>query len=420
MDAIIVKAMTKKKVWDRLKESIPASMLAPDTGVLLQWVQLYWSTYPEATEVSWPAFDSMLGLRGKSMKPEELATLKLLMRQVQQVPEQEAVGVIRTLAELAYSGEVAALNQQYQDGKEVDLMDGLKRLQRKYADTMQVQDSLMEWEQRNVDEILEANNEEGGLKFNFLPLLRDSIRGARGGDCIAVAAPVDAGKTSLLSCIAVDFAEQMAAAPEIYNGRPILWLVNESLASRTVPRLYQAATHLTLQQIREQHKEGKFGPQYLRKVGSWNSIRVKDAHSVTMAQISTLLEEMKPAVLVVDMVANIRGGTMETEHQNLEAKWQELRVLGCEHDCIIIGTMQMSAEGYNLLYPPLTALKQSKIGVQGALDLALFMGRLDPQEKPEYIDLRGISTPKNKMPLSGKSAGHQFEVIFNGSTCKFE
>lgn len=420
MDSLIVSAMTNRKVWDRLRKNIPGSMLAPDTNSMLSWVELYWSTYPEDMVLSWSSFDTMLGLRGGHLTPEDLGTMRLLIKQVQSVPHSDTESTVRMLAELAYSGEVAAVNQRYQDGEEVDLMTELKSLQRKYGDTVKTQDALLQWEQRGVDDILSANDETGGLKLNFLPLLAERVRGARGGDCIGVAAPVDAGKTSLLSCIAVDWAEQISADPETYGTRPILWLVNESLASRTVPRVYQAATHLTFEQIREYHKEQKFAPLYLKKVGSWDRIRIKDAHSINMAQIAALVEEMKPVALFVDMVANIKGGTADSEHQNLEAKWQELRELGCEHDTIIVGTMQLSAEGYDLLYPPLTAMKQSKIGVQGALDLALFMGRLDPQAKPEYADIRGISTPKNKMPVSGKQASSQFETIFKGGICKFE
>ena len=160
-------------------------------------------------------------------------------------------------------------------------------------------------------------------------------------------------------------------------------------------------------------------PAYLEKVGRADRIRIKAAHSLTMAQISTLMEEMRPAVIIIDMVANIRGGTMESEHQNLEAKWQELRILGCENDCAVIGTMQLSLEGYNLLFPPLTAMKQSKIGVQGALDLAIMMGCLDRNEQPHMQNIRGISTPKNKMALSGKESLLQFEVAFEPGRCKF-
>lgn len=394
-------------------------MLAPDTTALLSWLALYWQTYPDSDEVNWDSMGTLVNLRGQGTPPEQLATLKAMMRQVQTVPETEIAGTVKMISELAYSGEAGALLTRYNNGDEVDLSAEMKMLQRKYAEVAQTQDSLLQWENRNVDEILQDNDESGGLLFKSFPELRDGLRGARGGDCIAMAAPVDAGKTSLLAVTAVDFAEQMHEQREKYGERPILWLVNESLASRTVPRIYQAATGWTLAQIRDKHKAGEFAPAYLKRVGSFDRIRVKDAHSITMHQIATLIEEMNPAVLIVDMVANIRGGTMETEHQNLEAKWQELRVLGCEYDCIMVGTMQMSAEGYDLLYPPMTALKQSKIGVQGALDLLVMMGRLNPQEAPDRQSLRGISTPKNKMARSGYKALHQFEVEFNGGTCKF-
>lgn len=420
MDYIVVRAMCTRKIWHRLREQIPASMLAPDTVSLLGWIDLYWSTYQDHAEVHADAFDSMVNLRAGATPKEQLDILRHMFRTVQQVPDDSVVGVVRTLNELAYSGEVAALTARYQAGDEVDFVAEMKALQRKYGDGAAVQDSLMEWESGSVDDILAQTDESGGLKLSVFDQLQNNIRGCRGGDCIAVAAPVDAGKTSLLASIVVGFAEQMHQQPEVYGNRPILWLVNESLAARTVPRIYQAATHWTLQEIRERHQLGEFAPAYLKKIGAYDRIRVKNAHSLTMSQIATLIEEMNPAVLVIDMVANIRGGTMETEHQALESKWQELRVLGCEHDCVMLGTMQLSMEGYDLLYPPLTAMKQSKVGVQGALDLALMMGRLDPSTRPDMVGVRGISTPKNKMALSGAQSYLQFQVDFNGGRCKFE
>lgn len=420
MDLIVVRAMCTQKVWNRLREQIPKSMLAPDTSNLLDWVGLYWNTYPEHQEVQWDAMQSMLNLRAGHLSRDERAIMNSLLTGVQQVPDDSVVGIVQTLNELAYSGEVAALTQRYQDGDEVDYLLEMKQLQRKYGDGAAVHESLLEWESGSVDEILAATDESGGLKLGVFQQLSSSIRGLRGGDCIAVAAPVDSGKTSLLAAMAVDFAEQMQQQPEVYGERPILWLVNEGPATRTVPRVYQAALHWTLAEIKERHSKQEFVPAYLKKVGSTDRIRIKAAHSLTMAQISTLLEEMRPAILIIDMPANIRGGNADSEHQNLEARWQELRVLGCEYDCVMIGTMQLSLEGYNMLYPPLTAMKQSKIGVQGALDLALMMGCLDRNEQPQMQNIRGISTPKNKLALSGKESLLQFEVNFQPGRCKFE
>lgn len=419
MDFVIARALCERKVHDRLLDSIPKSLLAPDTLALIGWFSLYYQTYPDSNSIDWDTLKTLVGLRGAHLSKEQLDILNVMFKKTREVPQEAVAGTVTTLNELAYSGEMAALVSRYQQGDDVDFIAEAKHLERKYSSVATAQDSLLNWEDGGVDDILAATDESGGLKLNVFPELADNIRGLRGGDCVAVAAPVDAGKTSLLAATVVGLVEQMARKEESYADRPVLWLVNESLAKRTVPRIYQAATGLTLHEIVEQHKQGKFAEKYLAKVGSWDRIRVKDAHSITMPQIATLMEEMRPAVLVVDMVANIRGGTAESEHQGLEAKWQELRVLGCEYDCIIIGTMQLSVEGYDMLYPPLTAMKQSKIGVQGALDLCIMMGRLDPSTRPDMLDVRGISTPKNKLGKSGSQSYLQFQVEFNGGRCQF-
>lgn len=419
MDFVIARAMCERKVYDRLRNSIPKSLLAPDTVALLGWIELFYATYPDSNEVRFDVMDTLLNMRGAHLQKEQMDILKHMLKTVQSVPDEAVAGTVRTLNELAYSGEMAALVSKYQEGQEIDFVQEAKALERKYSGVAAANDTLLKWEDGGVDDILAATDESGGLKLTVFSELSQNIRGLRGGDCVAVAAPVDAGKTSLLAATVVSLAEQMHQSPDVYADRPILWLVNESLAKRTVPRIYQAATGLTLQQIVEQHKEGKFADKYLKKVGTWDKVRVKDAHSMSLGQISTLLEEMRPAVLVVDMVANIKGGNAESEYQVLEQKWQQLRMLGCEYDCIILGTIQLSVEGYDCMYPPLTALKGSKIGVQGALDLCIMMGRMNVNDRPDMDNVRGISTPKNKLGKSGSTAYVQFQVEFNGGTCQF-
>ena len=420
MDFNILRAFCERKVMDRLYEQTPKSLLAPDTVAMIGWLQLYYATYPDSNEVNFSVMQTLLDMRGGHLQKEQMDIMRHMLKTIQEVPDNVVAGTVQTLNELAYSGEMAALVSKYQAGDDIDFVQEAKALERKYSGVAAANDSLLKWEDGGVDDILAATDESGGLKLTVFSELSRNIRGLRGGDCVAVAAPVDAGKTSLLAATVVSLAEQMHEQKDIYGERPILWLVNESLAKRTVPRIYQAATGLTLQQIVEQHKEGKFADKYLKKVGTWDKIRVKDAHSMNLGQISTLLEEMKPAVLVVDMVSGIKGGNADSEHQALERTWQELRILGCEHDCTIIGSMQLSAEGYDMLYPPLTAMKQSRIGVQGALDLCIMMGRLNVNDKPDMANIRGISTPKSKLTKSGCQSYVQFQVEFDGGRCQFK
>lgn len=419
-DVNIIKALSKRKMFDQLRSRVPDSMLSPDTVSILSWVDLYFKTYTEDTAIDWVNMDSLLTLRGAEYDKGQLDVLKLIMRRVQNVPDTSAESTATLITELAASGEIAALAKKYQDGAEIDFLEELGNVTKKYRELAGTQSKLLEYEDASIDEVLKATEESGGLKLRMLPTLHDRVRGLRGGDTIAVAAPVDAGKTSFLAELAIDLVNQVKEDPLVYGDRPLLWLVNESVAIRTVSRVYQAATHWTIPEIALAHSRGEFEPAYLAKVGRKDMIRIKDAHQMTVQQIRVVMEEMNPFAVIVDMPANLKGGSSDnSESQNLESIWQELRNFGCELDSIMIGTMQFSVDGYNELYPPLTALKQSKVGVQGALDLAIFLGRLNANEHPNDYNIRGISTPKNKLALSGKQGENQFIVEFDGSICKF-
>lgn len=416
-DTNIIKALCKRKTWDALVDTVPKEMLSADTQALLGWLKLYWSTYPDDTVVHWGSMSTLLTLRGSQLPKEQLVLLKALMKKVQEVPDSTSVSVAQELTELAYSGEAGALIKRYQEGAEIDILEELQGLTKKYKQVAGTQASLIEWEDTSLSELLNDTDDDSGLKLCIFKEFKDKIRALRGGDLILVAAAPDAGKTSLIANIVTSLVHQMQQQDK-YKHRCVYWLVNESMASRSRTRFYQAvAGHKTMQELKSMHSTGDLEKTIKSVLGGLSTVRLKDAHSMTMGQISTLLEETKPAILVIDMVANIRGGQYETEHQNLEARWQQLRVLGCEHDCIIIGTSQLSKDGFNTLYPALHHLKESKVGVQGAVDLAIFMGRLD---EAEFHTLRGISTPKNKLARSGMSSDIRFEVEFNGATCHFD
>jgi hypothetical protein len=72
--------------------------------------------------------------------------------------------------------------------------------------------------------------------------------------------------------------------------------------------------------------------------------------------------------------------------------------------------VQVSAEGFNQLYPPVSALQNSKTGIQTTLDLILMMGALT---NPDSRELRGLSTPKNKLARSGQKSLQMFQAHFD-------
>ena len=128
---------------------------------------------------------------------------------------------------------------------------------------------------------------------------------------------------------------------------------------------------------------------------------------------------MRPAVVVFDMLANFRlAGAQNGANKadGVEQLWQEVREMAVRHDFISLSTVQISQEGGNQLYPPYSALKDSKTGIQGATDIILMMGSLD---NPDAQVIRGLSTPKNKFACAGKQSYVMGEVWFDGSKCVF-
>lgn len=222
--------------------------------------------------------------------------------------------------------------------------------------------------------------------------------------------------TSMLSYILTTFAAQLDTyfSPE----RPILWLNNEGKGSRIIPRIYQAALGKTIDEVRELSNAGVLVEAYRSIVKRTDRIRVKDVHGASLAQIEQIIEVMKPAVVAFDMLANIRmpGAGAGNKADAVEQAWQEVREMAVRHDFVAISTVQVSADGDDQLYPPYSALKDSKTGIQGATDIILMMGA---RNDPTMQNIRGISTAKNKYQMPGKPSHVQAQVEFDAERCRF-
>ncbi|QJD54787.1 DNA helicase [Pseudomonas phage MR5] len=390
-------------------------MLGQEAALIIGWFKLYWENYKGHEFIDIDALDSLIKLR--SGYPAE--TLGLVMRLTAQLrrPVDQATldGIVGQLMELDLAGRAAALIQRHASGEDINLPYELHKLTSAAKERM-TQGSAHEWIDRDVVSILEEEAGDHGIKLPTL-LLSQNIKGLLGGASIAVAARPDKGKTSLLASILTYAAPQL---PKYFDeDRPILWLNNEGRGCRIIPRVYQAALDCNVDQLYTKSNAGVLVPEYIAKVGRRDRIRIKDMHGATLPELEQVIEAMKPAIVCCDMVANYRlpggaGGGNKTDE--VEEKWIQLREMAVRHDFIHFGTIQVSNEGGDMLYPAYSALKDSKTGVQGATDVILMMGAMDD---PKMQSLRGLSTPKNKFALPGKQSHVQGEVYFDAPNCQF-
>lgn len=413
-DVLILQALRDKPRWRSLQHAVPTAMLSPDAQCVLGWFPIYWQAFPEHTALDISALDGLIKLRG-NYPPEQLAVVRHLLGQMAQPIDETALrGITNQLYERDFSGKAGALVARYNNGEEVDLAFELHRLADQTKKVMTASDEDR-WEDTPIEDLLALENPNYGLRFPT-QLLREHIGGLTGGASVVLAARPDRGKGSFLAATAVHWARQLE---DYFDAdRPILWLSNEGSGKRIVPRVYQAALRCTNDELRELSSKGELRDKYTAAVGRLDRIRIKDVHGLSIPQCERFIEAMRPCVVFWDMVANFRtnsaSGGNKTDAE--EQKWQLIRELAVQHDFVSIGTVQISAEGANMLYPPYSALKDSKTGIQGACDTILMQGSLDA---PEMASLRGFSTPKNKFSITSKPSYCQGEVVFDAERCVY-
>lgn len=198
----------------------------------------------------------------------------------------------------------------------------------------------------------------------------------------------------------------------------MLWLNNEGSGRRIIPRIYQAALKCTFSEMVSKSNAGTLVQEYTEAMHG-ERILVKDMHGATLGQIEQVIEELNPCVVVYDMMANFRmpGTTGGNKTDALEQMWQEVREQAVRHDFVAMPTIQISADGDDQMYPPYSALKDSKTGIQGATDVILMMGALN---SIEMDTVRGFSTPKNKRQMQGTPSNTPGQVFFDKERCVFE
>ena len=419
MDNLLLHALSKKQRFNSLRPVVPQGMIAPDTSALLQWFAAYYAAFPERDVIDYDELESLVRLRAGNASPESFAVTLHLIQKLHVQPDDTAItGILGQLYELDLSGRAGAMIERYNRGEEIDLAYELSKLSTT-AVRAKSQASPTDFIDTSIDDLLLEVANDSGLKFRWSSALREHILGLQGGASIAIAARPDKGKTSLISKIITDFAPQVV---QRYEGkRPILWLNNEGSGKRIIPRIYQSALTLDLNGIIALSNRGELIPAYTAAIGGVpDLIRVKDMHGASLAQIEQVIEANNPSVVIADMLGNFRlgsAGGSGNKAEAIEQIWQEWRELMVRYDCIGLATIQISVEGGNMLYPPYSALKDSKTGVQGATDVILMLGSLD---NPDAATMRGLSSPKNKFAVSGKPSCFQSPLYFNGATCDFQ
>lgn len=427
--------MMERKSYQSAFSSIPQEMYDLNTRAFLAWFKLYYKQYEDHERVDIDTLSSFIRLKGNQTKDQLKLTDRLLKQLREPIDDAVRAITLNALEERRLKGEAEMLVKRFDDGEEIDLIHEMRKLVQASEVALDVQHAT--WCDTDVGELIDADADDSGYVLDFLPdELYTSIKGINEGNNVGVAAPTDKGKTSFLVKLAVSFAIQRRnfmkqwtidlEDPEKWSQRlqeknrfrPVLYLVNEGTAEVITPRVYQTALNITRKEMYERRKAGTITSDFIDAVGRRDAIRLKNIHGKSVAQIAKIIEAHDPFLVITDMTGRIRangGGGGANDIAQLEEVWNDMRMLAAMMDFIHVGTAQISAEGFDQLYPPVSALQNSKTGIQTTLDLALWIGAY-ANPVPDNEAMRGIGTPKNKLAKSGCKGGNQVTTFFEAET----
>lgn len=418
MDLQILAALAERSRFRNLRAMVPDQMINPDTAVMLQWYNAYFEAFPDQKVIDHDQLTSLIGLRSKNASPEAKATTLHLVAQLRKgVPPDVVAGIVSQLYELDFVGQAGAILARYEDGQQVEPSYDLQMLSSKIRRA--ISDSgKASWADGDILDYLNADKDEGGLQWTSFKTLQHGLKGLTKGKNVALAAPTDKGKTSALCRIGVDFQRQ---AKILYPGQPLLYLVNEGTAESIKNRLYGTVAGVERDELYAMARAGTLQKMYNEQMGGADMIRPVNIHGKSMSQISRIIEQHEPHTVISDMTGRIRATSNKSGGGNdinqLEEVWNDMRELAVIQDFAHMGTVQVSAEGFDMLFPPVSAMQNSKTGIQTTLDLIIMLGA---KISPDAANLRGISTPKNKMARSGYKSLNMFQVHFEPATNTWE
>jgi len=421
LDLTTLRLLKYRARYEKLARSVPKRALDTRTQIIMDDFGAFFKEFPNVSVIEPDSFLMWFkAFRHPTLKDEALAVFDGLLRQVaEDVDPAIEAGIMKRLVATASAFDVATLIEKFNAGDEVDLRSALDSIIDNY-------DTQVDRKVKNpqvldpIEDLLKAEENDVGFHWR-LGCLNRHLKPLVAGDFVVIAARPDKGKTTFAASELTHMAAQVDALyPD--ERRSILWFNNEGPGKRIVTRCFQAALNATTEELVLKSNAGTIRSEYAAALGGrGGTLRIFDIHGMWNHEVEDIMASHKPALVLFDMVDNIRfGGDVSNNGQRtdqlLEAMYQWARMMGVKHDCAVMATSQISADGDGLQFPTLPMLKDSKTGKQGAADVILTLGTVNDAmlDKSRYI-----GTTKNKKVRTGVAASPRTEVLFDGDRGRY-
>lgn len=413
--------MKYRTEYKRLIRAVNERAIDTKTKIILDDFGKYFELVPdcEVIPLTGPFITWFTTVAHRTLKPEDVVVYRSMFTQATSDIDDVTKGMlVAKLLEADVAVAASDLAEKWHRGDDVDIIKQMRQLVDEYESQVKrkVKLPFVELNSNLFDE--DKNN--SGFKWAW-ECLNLTMRPMRGGDFIILAGRPDKGKTTAVAQLLAHAAKQVN---EVYPNevRHILWFNNEGPGKRIMKRLIQSALGCSMSDIIRKQEDGTLWDEYAASIGGDKFlIKVMDIHGFKSWQVEEILRQMPPAIMVFDMIDNIKfdgeliNGGQRTD-QMLEAMYQWGRDLAVRHDCPVIATSQVSADGDGFAFPTLAMLKDSKTGKQGAADAIIVIGA---KNEPAFENLRFIGLTKNKLAMEGRPKNPRAEMVLDGPAGRY-
>lgn len=410
VDINILRLMKERQEFRRVFGRIPDAALNKETRVVLDDYKKYFTQFPDHDHIDMDVFTTLFRTWHSTLKDDIRMVYEGILQQAKDdIPEDARAQITRNVLELRLATELANDLTKYDAGDLPNIFASMRDRMDEFKADAGIADKT--YIQDDIHDLLQDDDSDAGLKWR-LGCLNNSMRPLRPGDFGIIAGRPDRGKTTFIASELTCFAEQVT------GDRNLLWLNNEGLGKRIIPRLYQAALGATRTQLLTLMHAGLLKDAYIKKMRRLDKIRVVDIHGMDNFSVEQIIEANNAEVVVYDMIDNIRGFASESRtDQALEKMYQWGRDTAVRFGHVGLATSQISVEGDNMQFPAMSMLKDSKTGKQGACDFQIMIGSLND---PGFSNVRYIGVPKNKLRRDGAPGDPREAVKFDAMRARFE
>lgn len=403
----ILRTLLTKEKYDKLKSEIDESIFQNGAREIYKTIGYIYRDNPNITQVNFS--DLKLAYFNTYYPNTSFASQKNIHELIDSIERQEepsddvVATALKSMYRIKKADELARICLDISNNPSSSSLKKVEKFMANVDEEQTQQES--EAVTKDVDEIVEALQEQGEFEFNLNSLQRATNGIGRGNFMIIFARP-DVGKTA--------FWVSLVASPKgfAWQEKKVSIFANEEPAIRTQMRLLNASSGLQRGNILN-------GSRDLAKQ-KWSTISPYidnfDCVGKTMDDLDEYCSTNDVDILIIDQLDKINvTGKYNATHEKLREVYTQSRELAKRHNILVIGMSQASAEAQGRSRVTFSTMENSKTGKAAEADIILGIGKEDEVENYLEDCVRFVTLSKNK--LTGDHA--EFEVILRPTISRY-